>query len=79
MNYKTLTVLLAAVAAAPVSAYDGFSPSADGCKGVAKEVKRVGKELSATSSKIQGEWLEKQLQALNSKKSTCETKGFETD
>ncbi len=78
MNYKTLTVLLAAFAAAPVSAYDGFNPSADGCKGVAKEINRVNKELSATSSKIQGEWLKKQLEALNSKKASCETNGFKT-
>ena len=79
MKYKTLTMLLAVMAAAPASAYEGFSPSADGCKGVAKEVKRVGNELSTTSSKLQGEWLEKQLQALNSKKNSCETKGFETN
>lgn len=78
MNYKTLTVLVAGVVAAPVSAYDGFNPSAPGCKGVAKEIKRVNKELSATSSKIQGEWLKKQLEALNSKKATCETSGFKT-
>ncbi|GGW83873.1 hypothetical protein [Alteromonas halophila] len=78
MKPKFLAVFVALMTGS-VSAYDGFSPSEAGCKGVAKEIKRVTREKAATSSRIQGEWLDKQLQALNSKKSSCETKGFSTN
>lgn len=58
---------------------NGFQPTQGACNGVSKEIARVSKELRETKSTLQGEWLKKQLKALESKKSSCTTKGFSTN
>ena len=41
------------------------------CNGVPQEVTRVESELQSTTSRLQREWLERQLKALTIKKDLC--------
>ncbi len=56
-----------------------FNPTQGACNGVNKEISRVTKELKETKSSIQGEWLKKQLKALETKKRSCSSKGLTTN
>ena len=71
-NVLAMTLLVAS----PSLLANTFQPTQGACNGVSKEISRVSKELKETKSSIQGEWLKKQLKALESKKSSCTTKGF---
>lgn len=67
---------LALLLSSPSVMANTFQPTQGACNGVSKEIARVSKELKETKSSIQGEWLKKQLKALESKKSSCTNKGF---
>ncbi|MEW9798482.1 hypothetical protein [Alteromonas sp. CYL-A6] len=79
MKFRILLALVGTVLLSPVHANEGFSPTAAGCKGVAKELKRVSDEMSATKSSIQREWLKRQHDALKSKRDTCRASGLSVD
>ncbi|MDO6567750.1 hypothetical protein Q4561_11830 [Alteromonas sp. 1_MG-2023] len=58
-------------------ANEGFQPTAKACVNVGKEISRVSGEMDAAKSGIQKSWLKRQLGALNTKRSSCSSKGFQ--
>ncbi|MCU7554655.1 hypothetical protein OCL06_08590 [Alteromonas sp. ASW11-19] len=78
MKSRTL-LAIGMLVASPSLFANTFNPSPGACSGVNKEISRVSKELKETKSSIQGEWLKKQLKALESKKRSCSSKGLTTN
>lgn len=79
MKQHTLIALSAIVFSSSALANGGFEPTKKECTNVGKEIVRVSSEMNTATSGIQRSWLKRQLNALNTKRSSCSTKGFQAN
>ncbi|BCO17406.1 hypothetical protein LHL20_14860 [Alteromonas sp. McT4-15] len=79
MKQQTLIALSALVFSSSVLANGGFEPNKKACVNVGKEITRVSSEMDTAKSGIQKSWLKRQLNALETKRNSCSTKGYEAN
>jgi hypothetical protein len=79
MKQQTLIALSALVFSSSVLANGGFEPNKKACVNVGKEITRVSTEMDTAKSGIQKSWLKRQLNALETKRNSCGTKGFKSN
>lgn len=79
MKHVALGTLSALLLSFQAIANDGFEPTPRACVNVGKEISRVTVEMKGAQSGIQKSWLKRQLNALNTKRASCSTKGFRVD
>jgi len=78
MKSKVLASIALFAGVVATASAGSFEATPGICKGVDKEITRVKSELAQQPSSIQAEWLERQLKALQTKKSACGDKGHST-
>ena len=79
MKQQTLIALSALAFSSSVLANGGFEPNKKACVNVGKEITRVSSEMDTAKSGIQKSWLKRQLSALETKRNSCSTKGYEAN
>lgn len=79
MKQQKLIALSALVFSSSVLANGGFEPNKKACVNVGKEITRVSSEMDTAKSGIQKSWLKRQLNALETKRNSCSTKGYEAN
>ena len=79
MKQQTLIALSALVFSSSVLANGGFEPNKKACVNVGKEITRVSSEMDTAKSGIQKSWLKRQLNALETKRNSCSTKGYKAN
>tara|TARA_Y100000296_G_scaffold12705_1_gene14724 strand:+ start:3704 stop:3964 length:261 start_codon:yes stop_codon:yes gene_type:complete len=79
MKRQTLIALSALMFSSSALANGGFEPNKKACVNVGKEITRVSTEMNVAKSGIQKSWLKRQLSALETKRTSCSTKGFKAN
>ena len=79
MKQLAIGTLAALLLSFQAKANGGFEPTPRACVNVGKEISRVTIEMNGARSGIQKSWLKRQLNALNTKRSSCSRKGFRVD
>lgn len=79
MKQQTLLTISALMFSSSVLANGGFEPNKKECVNVGKEITRVSTEMDVAKSGIQKSWLKRQLSALETKRTSCSTKGFKAN